>query len=77
MMARMDEHMKKMQALHDRMMSAATPEERQSAMQEARKEMQPSVLPPGVESYCITDNNGQEIGQLPSNDFFHSTAGTF
>jgi len=40
MMAQMDEHMKKMQALHDKMMSAATPEERQKAMEEARKEMQ-------------------------------------
>lgn len=40
MMAQMDDHMKKMQVLHDRMMSASTPEERQKAMQEARKEMQ-------------------------------------
>jgi hypothetical protein len=39
-MGQMDEHMKKMQALHDRMMSAATPEERQKAMEEQRKEMQ-------------------------------------
>jgi hypothetical protein len=38
--AQMDEHMKKMQALHDKMMSATTPEERQKAMDEARKEMQ-------------------------------------
>ena len=37
MMAQMDEHMKKMQALHDRMMSAATPEERQKAMEEAAR----------------------------------------
>jgi hypothetical protein len=43
MMAQMDEHMKKMQALHDRMMGAATPEERQKAMDEARKEMQESM----------------------------------
>ena len=42
-MARMDEHMKKMQALHDKMMSASTPEERQKAMEEARKEMQDSM----------------------------------
>ena len=40
MMAQMDEHMKKMQALHDKMMGASTPEERQKAMEEARKEMQ-------------------------------------
>jgi hypothetical protein len=40
MMAQMDEHMKKMQALHDKMMNAVTPEERQKAMEEARKEMQ-------------------------------------
>jgi hypothetical protein len=43
MMAQMDEHMKKMQALHDKMMGAATPEERQKAMTEARKEMQDSM----------------------------------
>ena len=43
MMAQMDEHMKKMQALHDKMMGAATPEERQKAMDEARKEMQGSM----------------------------------
>src|SRR5437867_11774687 len=39
-MAQMDEHMKKMQALHDKMMSATTPEDRQKAMEEARKEVQ-------------------------------------
>ena len=39
-MGQMDEHMKKMQALHDRMMSATTPEERQKVMDEQRKEMQ-------------------------------------
>jgi gamma-glutamylcysteine synthetase len=40
LMVQMDEHMKKMQALHDKMMSATTPEERQKAADEARKEMQ-------------------------------------
>ena len=40
MMGQMDEHMKKMQALHEKMVSAATPEERQKAMEEGRKEMQ-------------------------------------
>ena len=39
-MAQMDEHMKKMQALHERMASAATPEERQKVMDEQRQEMQ-------------------------------------
>src|SRR6266511_2319687 len=39
-MSQMDEHMKKMQVLHDKMMKAATPEERQRTMEEARKEMQ-------------------------------------
>jgi hypothetical protein len=39
-MGQMDEHMKKMQALHERMASAATPEERQKAMDEQRTEMQ-------------------------------------
>jgi hypothetical protein len=43
MMMQMDEHMKKMQTLHDKMMSAATPEERQKAMEEARREMQDSM----------------------------------
>ena len=42
-MGQMDEHMKKMQTLHDRMMSATTPEERQKAMDEQRKEMQASM----------------------------------
>src|SRR6185295_6209130 len=40
MMAQMDEHMKKMQALHDQVMGAATHDERQKAMEAARKEMQ-------------------------------------
>jgi hypothetical protein len=39
-MGQMDEHMKKMQALHERMASATTPEERQKVMDEQRKEMQ-------------------------------------
>ena len=39
-MGQMDEHMKKMQALHEQMASATTPEQRQKAMDEQRKEMQ-------------------------------------
>ena len=39
-MGQMDEHMKTMQALHDRMMGASPPEERQKVMDEQRKEMQ-------------------------------------
>jgi len=39
-MARMDEHMEKMQALHERMASATTPEQRQQVMDEQRQEMQ-------------------------------------
>jgi hypothetical protein len=39
-MGQMDEHMKKMQALHDKMTSATTPEERQKVMDEQRQEMQ-------------------------------------
>ena len=39
-MGQMDEHMKKMQALHERMMNASTPEARQKVMEEQRKEMQ-------------------------------------
>ena len=42
--AQMDEHMKKLQTLHDRLMSATTPEKRQKAMDEARKEMQDGML---------------------------------
>jgi hypothetical protein len=40
MMTQMDEHTTKMQTLHDRMVGAATPEESQKTMEEARKEMQ-------------------------------------
>ncbi len=39
-MGQMDEHMKTMQALHEKMMTATTPEERQKVMDEQRKEMQ-------------------------------------
>ena len=42
-MGQMDEHTKSMQTLHDRMMSATTPEERQRVMDEQRKEMQGSM----------------------------------
>lgn len=38
--AHMDEHLKKMQALHEKMMSATTPEERQKWMDEQHKSMQ-------------------------------------
>ena len=39
-MGQMDEHMKKMKALHEKMTSATTPEERQKVMDEQRQEMQ-------------------------------------
>ena len=39
-MGQMDEHMKKMQALHEKMASAPTPEERQKLMEDQRQEMQ-------------------------------------
>jgi hypothetical protein len=39
-MGKMDEHTKTMQALHDGMLRATTPEERQKVMDEQRKEMQ-------------------------------------
>ena len=39
-MGQMDEHMKKMQALHEKIASAPTPEERQKLMQEQHAEMQ-------------------------------------
>ena len=38
--AQLDEHMKQMQAVHQRLMAAKTPEERESAMKDARKAMQ-------------------------------------
>jgi hypothetical protein len=41
--AQMDEQMKKMQALHERMIGAMTPDERQTAIEEARKEMQAAM----------------------------------
>lgn len=43
-MGQMDDHMKKMQALHDKMTSATTPEERQKVMDEQRKEMQAGMV---------------------------------
>ncbi len=39
-MAKMDEHMKAMQAMHEKMMAAKTPEERQALMDEHMKLMQ-------------------------------------
>jgi hypothetical protein len=39
-MGQMDEHMQKMKALHEKMTSAATTEERQKVMDEQRQEMQ-------------------------------------
>jgi hypothetical protein len=43
-MAQMDERMRKMQSLHERMMGGTTiPEERQKTMEDARKEMQESM----------------------------------
>ena len=39
-MAKMDQQMKSMQAMHDKMMAAKTPEERQALMVEHRKMMQ-------------------------------------
>ena len=39
-MGQMDEHMKTMHALHDKLTSASTPEERRQVMDEQRKEMQ-------------------------------------
>lgn len=43
LMGQMDEHIKTMQGLHNRMASAATPEERQKVMDEQRTEMQGSM----------------------------------
>lgn len=43
-MGQLDEHMKRMQALHDRMNSATTPEERQKVKDEQRQEMQRGMV---------------------------------
>ena len=43
-MEQMDEHMKTMQALHEKMASATTPEERQKVMTEQRTEMQSCMV---------------------------------
>jgi len=43
MMGQMDEHMKKMQALHEKVANATTPEERQKLMTEQRQEMQQAM----------------------------------
>jgi hypothetical protein len=42
-MGQMDERMKRMQIMHEKVMSATTPEERQKLMDEQRKEMQSSM----------------------------------
>jgi tetrahydromethanopterin S-methyltransferase subunit B len=42
-MSQIDEQMKKMQGLHDRMMNAKTPEERRRLMEEERKAMRESM----------------------------------
>ena len=42
-MGQMDERMKRMQVMHEMVMSATTPEERQRLMDEQRKEMQSSM----------------------------------
>src|SRR6476620_6109905 len=42
-MMQLDDHMKRMRTLHDRIMNAASPEQRQNTLQEARKEMQESM----------------------------------
>jgi hypothetical protein len=59
-MGQMDEHMKKMQALHDKMTSASTPEERQKVMDEQRKEMQSgmAMMNPMMRGGGMTGNMG-------------------
>jgi hypothetical protein len=42
-MGQMDEHMKRMQALHEKMANATTPEERQTLMNDQRREMQQAM----------------------------------
>ena len=59
-MGQMDDHMKKMQALHDKMMSANTPEERQKVMDEQRKEMQGgmAMMNPMMQGGAMTGGMG-------------------
>ena len=49
-MAKMDEHMKSMQAMHEKMMAAKTPEERQALMDEHMKLMQSGMATMGAGS---------------------------
>jgi len=42
-MGQMDEHMKRMQGLHEKMANATTPEERQALMNDQRREMQQAM----------------------------------
>jgi hypothetical protein len=58
-MGQMDQQMKKMQTLHDKMMSAATPEERQKLMDEHRKVMQDGM---GMMNQML--QGGQMVGGM-------------
>jgi hypothetical protein len=60
-MGQMDEHMKKMQALHDKMTSATTPEERQKVMDEQRQEMQGgmAMMKPMMQGGAMMGQKGQ------------------
>jgi hypothetical protein len=63
-MGQMDEHMKNMQTLHDRMMSATTPEERQKVMDEQRKEMQGSMAMMGQMMQSDAMPGGKGTGMM-------------
>ena len=60
-MGQMDDHMKKMSALHDKMTSATTPEERQKVMDEQRQEMQGcmAMMTPMMQGGAMMDGMGK------------------
>lgn len=66
-MGEMDQRMKRMQSLHDRMMSASTPEERQQAMDELRREMQEgmSMMAPMMQGRGMGGGMMGQNGKLP------------
>lgn len=69
-MEQMDEHVKKMHALHERMISGATADERQKAMADARKEMQAGMImmQPMMRADSMTNEMGSPGTAGPSGD---------
>lgn len=68
MMGRMDEHMKKMQTLHENMASATAPDERQKLMTEQRQEMQQgmTIMQDMHRSAHVMDGAGTDMKGKPA-----------